>query len=197
MAVDGTLADGEREVEWLQPRMRGLLPLDDRFHVPASLARKIKRREFEVTTDEAFGEVIRACAAPGPKRETTWLEPRIIALFEAFHAMGAAHSVEAWCTFEGQRTLVGGTYGLQLGKAWCGESMFSRPSMGGTDASKVCLVHLVHHLRSRGFVIFDAQLSNPHLLQFGLFEMPAKRYIAELAACQRGKTPAWLPWTVK
>jgi leucyl/phenylalanyl-tRNA---protein transferase len=192
MAEEGEIdSGGVREIEWLQPRVRGLLPLDDRFHVPRSLQRTIRRRVFEVTSDEAFGRVIRECARPSPGRETTWLEPRIIRLFDALHAEGHAHSIEAWRVHHGVRTLVGGTYGLTLGRAWCGESMFSRPEVGGTDASKVCLVHLVHHLRDLGFTLFDAQLSNPHLLQFGLFEVPAADYLQKLSRCQQGTKPRW------
>jgi leucyl/phenylalanyl-tRNA--protein transferase len=192
MAREGRIESARaRAIEWIQPRTRGLLPLDERFHVPRSLARVLHRRVFEVTSDEAFGRVIRECAKSAPGRETTWLEPRIITLFDALHAAGHAHSVEAWRVHEGERTLVGGTYGLALGRAWCGESMFSRPELGGTDASKVCLVHLVRHLRRLGFVLFDAQLSNPHLLQFGLYELRAEHYIEQLAACQRGDAPKW------
>lgn len=164
--------DERRVVEWVQPHERGLLPLDERFRVPRSLRQRVRSGKFIITCDQAFGRVIRECGTPAPGRERTWVCPEIIDLFETLHAAGHAHSVEAWVN----DTLVGGLYGLALGGAFCGESMFSRPDLGGTDASKVCLVHLVEHLRARGFVLLDAQLHNEHLEQFGLYEVPMNKY---------------------
>jgi len=195
MAREGVITTTRtRAIEWVQPRMRGLIPLDDRFHVPKSLARALRQTSLVFTTDQAFPQVIRECAQPAEGRETTWLEPRIIALFDALFGAGLAHSVEAWRVDGSSRVLVGGTYGLALGTAWCGESMFSRPALGGTNASKMCLVHLVRHLQTRGFSLFDAQLSNPHLLQFGLYEMPAENYLAQLRSAAAQPCPAWQPW---
>lgn len=168
--------DQHSVAEWVQPTIRGLIPLDDRFHVAASLARRVRSQRFEVTCDEAFSDVIRACATSAPGRETTWLNDDIIALFEMFHAEGHAHSVEAWRTTAGKRVLVGGLYGVSLGRVFAGEAMFSFPKLGGTDASKVCLVHLVNNLRNTGFVALDAQMANPHLQQFGLYTITAAEY---------------------
>ncbi|HEX2836575.1 MAG TPA: leucyl/phenylalanyl-tRNA--protein transferase [Phycisphaerales bacterium] len=202
--------DEQRVLEWVQPHERGLLPLDERFRVPRSLRQRVRSGKFVITCDRAFGSVIRECGTPAPGRERTWLSPEIIDLFEALHAAGHAHSVEAWVVESGggirgsafgirddavvppqmpdhecrspdpSWTLVGGLYGLALGGAFCGESMFSRPDLGGTDASKVCLVHLVAHLRARGFVLLDAQLHNEHLEQFGLYEVPMDAYTGML-----------------
>lgn len=168
--------DERRVLEWVQPHERGLLPLDERFRVPRSLRQRVRSGKFIITCDRAFGRVIRECGSPSPGRERTWLCPEIIDLFEALHAAGHAHSVEAWIN----DSLVGGLYGLALGGAFCGESMFSRPDLGGTDASKVCLVHLVEHLRVQGFVLLDAQLHNEHLEQFGLYEVPMNEYAGVL-----------------
>lgn len=181
--------DERRVVEWVQPHERGLLPLDARFSVPRSLRQRVRSGRFVVTCDRAFGRVIRACGTPAPGRERTWLCEEIIELFEALHAAGHAHSIEAWVPAgagaggapAGGGTLVGGLYGLAVGAAFCGESMFSRPDLGGTDASKVCLVHLVEHLRARGFVLLDAQLHNDHLEQFGLFEVAMDAYTGMMA----------------
>jgi len=129
-----------------------------------------------------------------PGREETWIDPTVVAIFEALHRAGLAHSVEAWVRGEGEERLVGGLYGLALGRVFCGESMFSRPAEGGTDASKVCLVKLVEHLRGRGFRVLDAQLSNPHLVQFGLYEVSGFRYRRWLEEWA-DQSAEWLPWT--
>jgi leucyl/phenylalanyl-tRNA--protein transferase len=162
-----------RVVEWVQPHERAVLPLDTTFHVHRTLRQRVRSGRFRVTCDRAFREVIRACARPAAGREQTWLCDEIIALFDALHDAGHAHSIEAWIGDE----LVGGLYGLAIGGAFCGESMFSRPEIGGTDASKVCLVHLVEHLRARGFTLLDAQLHSNHLEQFGLFVAPMSEYL--------------------
>jgi leucyl/phenylalanyl-tRNA--protein transferase len=168
---------GDREaVEWCRPRGRTLIPLDDRFTTPRSLRARVGSGRFEIRSDTAFGRVVRACAEPGPGREQTWLHPVIIHAFELLRRAGHAHSVEAWLPGTDGGVLVGGLYGLAIAGAFCGESMFSRPHLGGTDASKVCLVHLVHHLRRRGFALLDAQLRNPHLEQFGAFNVTSATY---------------------
>lgn len=203
-------------VQWVQPNERALIPLDARFHVPSSLAQRMRSGRFVIRHDTAFGEVIRACAA-AKRRDIdgepagTWLHPMIIRLFELFHASGQAHSIEAWRrveavsadrvvtaipkavvrAFDGTpHVLVGGLYGVAIGSAFCGESMFSRPDLGGTDASKVCLVHLVEHLRARDFTILDAQLANPHLAQFGMYEIEQDEYL-ELLGVAANHARSW------
>jgi leucyl/phenylalanyl-tRNA---protein transferase len=174
--------DHDRGVtEWVQPTMRALIPLDERFRVPRSTRQAKVRGRFVVTVDQAFAQVIGECWQRD--RDGSWLHEDIVALFLALHEAGIAHSVEAWVpASEGQeRVLVGGLYGLALGNVFAGESMFSKPEAGGTEASKVCLVHLVELLRARGFVALDSQLHNPHLEQFGLYEVPREEYVAMLA----------------
>lgn len=182
---------------WVQPTVRAVIPLDDAFRVPRSLAAKVRSRRFRITSDTAFERVIRACAEPrliqGRVERETWLSDDIIAVYLLLHRAGLAHSVEAWLDHDDSPALVGGLYGLALGAAFCGESMFSRPALGGTDASKVCLVHLVHHLRSRGFLLLDSQIANDHLAQFGMVEMPREDYLSRLAQAA-DRTTAWAPW---
>lgn len=160
------------DIRWYEPERRGIIPLD-RFHVPRRLARRLRSGSFEVRVDSAFAAVIRACAAPAPGRDDSWINPGIIALFTALHEMGFAHSVECWR----ERSLVGGLYGVALGGAFFGESMFSRAS----DASKVALVHLVDRLRRGGFTLLDTQFVTAHLETFGAIEIPRDRYRALLA----------------
>lgn len=182
--------------QWVTPYQRALLPLDERFAVSRSLRAMVRRGGFRVTTDAAFGRVIRACAVASPGREETWLNGQIIAVFEHLHAAGHAHSIEAWLPSAegGADVLVGGLYGLAMGRVFCGESMFSLPALGGSNASKVCLVHLVTHLRALGFVVLDAQLPNPHLEQFGLFTVDQAQYLRTLETHAQGIGPAWLPF---
>jgi leucyl/phenylalanyl-tRNA--protein transferase len=154
---------------WCEPRVRSILPLDGRFHVPRSLAKRLRRGDYRVTRDRAFGRVIDACRDHADDRPETWINAGIASLFKTLHHTGHAHSVEAWSADR----LVGGVYGLSLGGAFFGESMFSR----ATDASKVCLVHLVDHLRQRGYTLLDAQMPNPHLDQFGQVLMPMPQFL--------------------
>jgi leucyl/phenylalanyl-tRNA---protein transferase len=185
--------DESGRTHWVQPHGRAVVPIEPgAFRVSRSLRSRVKSGRFEVTSDRAFERVIRACAEPGPGREGTWLSDEIIETYQVLHERGLAHSVEAWTPGPGRR-LVGGLYGLAVGGVFCGESMFSRPDEGGTDASKVCLVHLVHHLRRRGFVLLDAQLSNHHLEQFGTYLMPRAEYLAILERHGEGDVP-WPPW---
>ncbi len=163
------------EIGYYSPDPRAIIPLD-RFHVPKTLARVFRKGAFELRTDTAFERVIRACAASRPGRRDTWLDDRLIAAYVELHARGFAHSVEAFR--EGR--LVGGLYGVHLGAAFCGESMFSRPEQGGTDASKVCLVRLVEILRGGGFTLLDTQFVTPHLARFGCVEIPRARYLSLL-----------------
>ncbi|MEE2920291.1 MAG: leucyl/phenylalanyl-tRNA--protein transferase [Pseudomonadota bacterium] len=147
----------------VDPDMRGIIPLDG-FHVPKRLMRKVKQELFRVTVDQAFTRVMEMCAESAAGRESTWINSPILNLYSALHREGHAHSIECW---DGDQ-LVGGLYGVALGGAFFGESMFSR----ATDASKIALVHLVAHLLEDGFVLLDAQFHNPHLEQFGLIEIP-------------------------
>jgi len=181
-------------VEWVQPHRRGTIPLDGGFTVSRSLRARVRSGRFEVRTDTAFAAVIEGCAAASPGRERTWIDPTIAEVFGVLHKAGHAHSVEAWVRgADGGETLVGGLYGLALGGVFCGESMFSQPELGGTDASKVCLVHLVHHLRRRGFGMLDAQLTNEHLERFGCVEMEQEAYVAA-ASRLVGEERTWLPF---
>jgi leucyl/phenylalanyl-tRNA--protein transferase len=156
---------------WLDPEQRGVLPLD-RFHLPRRLRRTVLAGPYAITTNRDFAGVITACAAPGTGREDTWINPEIERLFGALHRMGHAHSVEAWLPGEGGPQLAGGLYGVALGGAFFGESMFSR----ARDASKVALVHLVARLRLFGFTLLDAQFQTTHLAQFGCHEVPRQAY---------------------
>ncbi|MEL7472684.1 MAG: leucyl/phenylalanyl-tRNA--protein transferase [Planctomycetota bacterium] len=183
-------------LDWYDPDPRAVMPMDERFHVSRSLAKRMRSGRFEVTSDEAFGEVLRACAEPRAdangedeaELQETWIDDTIIGAYEALHAAGHAHSVEVWRRDDGgSRRLVGGIYGVTLGGLFAGESMFSRPASGGRDASKVALVWCWRVLRACGFVLFDVQFWTPHLGRFGCVEMPRASYHARLAeACTLG-----------
>ncbi len=157
---------------WIDPKKRGILPLD-RFRAPRRLARRVRNGIFEVRCDTAFREVISACAEPGHGRTETWINSEIVDLYCELHTMGRAHSVEAWR--DGR--LVGGLYGVALGAAFFGESMFTRE----TDASKVALVHLVALLKRGGFTLLDVQFVTPHLARFGAVEIHRSGYRQLLA----------------
>jgi leucyl/phenylalanyl-tRNA---protein transferase len=158
------------EIAWFSPDPRGVIPLDG-FHIPSRLARVVRSGRFEIRIDHAFETVMRACA----EREDddgTWINETILECYVALHRLGIAHSVEAWQ--EGQ--LVGGLYGVHLGAAFFGESMFHR----ATDASKVALVELIDRMRRRSFRLLDIQWVTPHLEQFGAIEIPRDEYLAQL-----------------
>ena len=161
-----------RRVEWFSPDPRGILPFDG-LHVPRRLERTVRGRRFTVRSDTAFESVICTCAASRPGRRETWLDERLIDVYIQLHDMGHAHSVEAWL----DERLVGGLYGIHIGAAFFGESMFSSPESGGTDSSKVCLVQLVRQLRDAGFLLFDTQFRTSHLARFGCVEIPRQRYL--------------------
>jgi leucyl/phenylalanyl-tRNA--protein transferase len=167
---------GDPELFWVDPRRRGILPLDA-FHLPRRLKRVLRRGSFTVRCDSAFEDVMRGCAASSEMRPSTWINDEILRLYTALFARGAAHSVECW--HEGE--LVGGLYGVSLGAAFFGESMFSRVS----DASKVALVHLVARLRLGGYRLLDTQFVTPHLAQFGAIEITRARYHRLLAEALR------------
>ena len=160
------------DIYWVQPELRGVLPLDA-FHVSKSLAKAIRAEPFEIRVNTAFDAVIEACAQSTQDRPTTWINPLILLLYKELHRMGYTHSVEAW---EGE-VLVGGLYGVSLGSAFFGESMFSRR----TNASKICLVHLVERLREKGFTLLDTQFTTEHLKTFGAIDVPRKQYEKLLA----------------
>lgn len=167
-----------RGVEWFDPDPRAILPLDG-LRVSHSLRKTVRRGVFDVRCDTAFEEVIRACAKPRPDHEGTWINDDIIKAYTRLHRLGFAHSVEAWQA-EGENEpyqLVGGLYGVSLGGAFFGESMFTRVA----DASKVCLVHLVERLRSRGFALLDSQMATDHTRSLGVIEVPRERYRQMLA----------------
>lgn len=167
----------DREIHWIDPELRGVIPLE-RFHVPKKLRRKVLRGDFEVSCNRAFAEVIRACAEAQPDRPETWINPTIERLYIELHGMGFAHSVECWIEDEdGGTRLAGGLYGVSLGAAFFGESMFTRV----TDASKVALVHLVLRLKNSGFHLLDTQFTTPHLRQFGAIDVPREAYKAQLS----------------
>ena len=167
--------DGD-ELYFVSPDERGVMPLDA-FHVPHRLARTVRSDRFEVRIDSAFDEVIRACAAPAPGRAESWINAEIVTLYNALHQRGNAHSVECWR--DGR--LAGGLYGVNLGAAFFGESMFSRER----DASKVALVHLVARLKRGGFALLDAQFPTEHLARFGALAVPRSSYLESLAAAIR------------
>jgi len=164
------------ELFWVDPNRRGIVPLEA-FHVPRRLKRVLRRSSFAVRVDTAFEAVIRGCAEASETRPATWINDEIVRLYSALFERGAAHSVECW--HEGE--LVGGLYGVSLGAAFFGESMFSRVS----DASKVALVELVARLRRGGYRLLDTQFLTPHLAQFGAIEISRARYHRLLAEALR------------
>jgi len=158
------MAMEDNSIGWFSPNPRAIIPLQD-FHVPHALGRVVRRKIFELKIDNSFGEVIRACA----KRKDTWINREIIDSYERLHELGYAHSVEAWC----QGKLVGGLYGVVIGGAFFGESMFHSER----DASKVALVALVERLRAKRFALLDTQWLTPHLAQFGAIEIAREHYL--------------------
>lgn len=168
------------EIFWVEPRRRAILPLDG-FHLSRSLAKTLRRDRFVVTCNQAFHEVMAACAAPRVGRSEdgtgeSWISHRIAASYQRLHELGFAHSVECWA--DGQ--LVGGLYGVGFDRVFCGESMFSR----ATDSSKVALAWLVAALRRCGAELLDCQFITPHLASLGAVEISQRRYVALLAAAQ-------------
>lgn len=166
------------DVYWIDPPLRGILPLET-FHVPKRLARTVRSNRFRISVDNAFGEVMAACATSAANRRNTWINPLIERSYANLHANGHAHSVEVW----DEDLLVGGLYGVSIGAAFFGESMFSRQ----TDASKVALVHLVERLKAGSYKLLDTQFITEHLKQFGAVEIPRARYKALLADAVEAK----------
>jgi len=168
---------------WVEPEMRGIIPLDG-FRVATRLARTVRSDAFTVTVDKAFKAVVAGCAAPQVGRNDTWINQRIRDLYVGLHDIGHAHSVEAWQDGD----LVGGLYGVHLGGAFFGESMFHR----ARDASKVALVHLVARLIAGGFRLLDTQYVTEHLRSFGALEVSRRRYgqLLEKAVAAEGNFDA-------
>jgi leucyl/phenylalanyl-tRNA---protein transferase len=158
------MALDDDSIEWFSPNPRAILPLED-FHLPHALRRVVRKKVFETKINSAFSEVIQACA----NRENTWINREIIESYTRLHELGYAHSVEAW----NEGILAGGLYGVAVGGAFFGESMFHRV----TDASKIALVALVEHLRTRKFALLDTQWLTPHLQQFGGIEISRNHYL--------------------
>lgn len=162
----------DETIVWVLPDERGVIPLS-KARSPRKLIKRLKTNPFDVRINTAFAEVIEACAQSTKVRPDTWINDTIIEAYTELHFKGLAHSIECWR--DGQ--LVGGLYGVMLGAAFCGESMFSRE----TDASKIALLHLIARLKIGGFHFIDAQFVNEHLVQFGLIEMPDEDYQKILA----------------
>ena len=158
------MAMRDGSIEWFSPDPRAILPLD-KFHLPHGLRRAAAKKLFEIKIDQGFADVIQACA----KRRDTWINSEIVESYENLHQLGHAHSVETWQ----DNKLVGGLYGVAIGGAFFGESMFHRK----TDASKIALLGLVEHLQERKFVLLDTQWVTPHLKQFGAIEVPRAQYL--------------------
>jgi leucyl/phenylalanyl-tRNA--protein transferase len=172
------------EVFWVRPETRGIIPLDA-FHVPKSLRKVIRQIRFDIRIDTDFAGVIEGCAEIRGERHTTWINAPIREAYMQLHERGHCHSVEAW---EDGR-LAGGLYGVTLGRVFFGESMFSRE----TDASKVCLVHLVERLRQRGFELLDTQFTTEHLKRFGAIDVQRARYEKMLEGALEGGAAVFHP----
>ena len=159
------------DIRWFSPDPRAIIPLDERFHIPHGLRRALKKNPFTITFNQDFPAVIEACSV---SHGETWISKEIIRSYCELHERGLAHSVEA--RLDGE--LAGGLYGVALGGAFFGESMFHR----ATDASKIALVALVERLRARGYSLLDTQWTTPHLMQFGPLEIPREEYLQLLSA---------------
>ncbi|MBX9778679.1 MAG: leucyl/phenylalanyl-tRNA--protein transferase [Xanthobacteraceae bacterium] len=165
-------------LHWIEPDLRGIIPLD-RFYVSSRLARTVRSDQFKVTVNRDFDGVIDGCAEPQPGRQRTWINERIRSLYKKLHERRHCHSLEVYLDGE----LVGGLYGVALGRAFFGESMFHRTR----DASKVALVHLVARLRAGGFSLLDTQFVTDHLKTFGAIEVPRRQYHKLLEASLSGE----------
>ncbi len=178
------MAEGREaaDIHWVDPQRRAIFPMDG-FHVSRSLARHIRRLQPQVTVDQDFAGVVRACA----DRPETWINQEIFDAYTALHRLGHAHSVEVW----DQGQLIGGTYGVVLGAAWFGESMFSR----ATGGSKIALTYLIQRLSDGGFQLFDVQFLTAHLASLGAVEIPRAAYRRQLATAIRAEARFFQPGT--
>lgn len=165
------MAESKDDIEslWVRPKIRALIPLDDRFHISKKLAQKARNSTATLVADKDFEAVLAACRETTHKRADSWINDEVFDLYLELHEAGYAHSIEYWEDGE----LKGGLYGLHIGGVFFGESMFSRIR----DASKICLVHLVLNLRAQHFLILDAQFMSDHLKQFGAFELPHEDFM--------------------
>jgi leucyl/phenylalanyl-tRNA--protein transferase len=166
----------DNPITWWSPDPRAIFEFD-RVHIPRSLRRLLRKNPFTITRDRAFRQVMEGCAQPAPGREESWVTPAFIMAYTRLHELGNAHSVEVWQNGE----LVGGVYGVAIGGFFAGESMFHRVR----DASKVALIHLLQHLRERGFVLFDTQMVTPVTRLLGAVEIPREEYLRRLADALR------------
>lgn len=169
---------GSPLIHWICPDFRGQLSIED-LHIPKSLEKILRKNPYRITTDKSFESVIAGCAESRPERPETWINAAILKVFCQLHERGDAHSVECWHGNE----LVGGIYGLEIGGAFFGESMFAKE----TNASKIALVHLTARLWKSGFQLFDTQFVNDHLLQFGAYELPHNEYKKHLTRALKTK----------
>ena len=194
------------EIAFFTADPRAIVPLDDRFHVPRSVERDIRRNRFTLRSDTAFEDVVAGCAAPrrGAAPEDAWLDDRLASWLGALHRAGYARSLEAWIEpDDGPPALVGGIYGVSIGAAFFGESMFHRPKprrpdgarhpLDGSGASSVCLVELQRHLARCGYRVFDAQVPNPHTERFGLVSIPLEEYTKDLSRATQ-EPDRWRPY---
>ncbi len=158
----------DTKIYWINPKKRGVIPIKD-FKISKSLKKEIKKNKFKITINKNFNEVITNCAKKTKNRPKTWINKKIIDSYSNLHEIGHAHSIEAWF----QNKLVGGLYGVSLGSAFFGESMFSTMS----NASKICLVYLIANLNKKGFTLLDTQFVNPYLKKLGAIEISRKKYL--------------------
>ena len=156
------------KVYWINPKKRGVIPIKD-FKISKNLKKEIKKNKFKITINKNFNKVITNCAKKTKNRPKTWINKKIIDSYSNLHEIGHAHSIEAWF----QNKLVGGLYGVSLGSAFFGESMFSTMS----NASKICLVYLIANLNKKGFTLLDTQFVNPYLKKLGAIEISRKKYL--------------------
>ena len=156
------------KIYWINPKKRGIIPIKD-FKISKSLKKEIKKNKFKITINKNFNKVITNCAKKTKNRPKTWINKKIIVSYSNLHKIGHAHSIEAWF----QNKLVGGLYGVSLGSAFFGESMFSIMS----NASKICLVYLIANLKLKGFTLLDTQFINPYLKKLGAIEISRKKYL--------------------
>ena len=187
-------AEPDEDIRWYMPYVRALMPLceADGLHVPRTIERELRRGQFELTSDAAFGAVIRGCAKPRDAEDGAWIDERIICMYERLHEAGHVHSIEAWRTdpATGERALAGGVYGLSIGAAFFAESMFhvarprqpngSRHPLDGTNASSCALVTLCRHLHTCGYQLLDAQVLNEHTERFGAYEIDGGAFLTLL-----------------
>ena len=172
------MAHDDGRIYWYDPDPRAILPLDG-LHIPRRLKQKINRKPYEIRLNSDFRGVMKACAALTSERSSTWIDQNILDSYTLLHQLGYAHSVEAWLNGD----LVGGLYGVSLSGLFAGESMFHT----ATDASKICLVYLVNHLREQGFQLLDVQFQTAHLSQFGVIEISRDAYKERLRLAMQHK----------